>query len=551
LNGITLNKIGKGVDYFFGIKKHQSGRNWTYEWLAAPIFGDVTSECEANVVDKDGFDDGVEWYPNPPIWGRWLTVEEWIQYASDDASQGHDYNAHRLYGNAWMDINQNCVWEEHFFHSVLKPSTPSGQSSVHLVRTARPILLPLIVDPTKPVWLRARVDWGEDSGAAAKIDATLNGPAGAAQHGEVEDYPFYCTSRYETIRFCNPWPFWVPGFAMVIVGPPEAVDQTYSAVVDASDCVLSVNSSPTTTYNAGADETIVDFSVPGGIPPGTYGTFKRCRPNDPPKPAHTTARAVLVTNEVPAATPHEFVPADLRVPTVNAAYRVYGQDEPNYGQVLFTVGAVDFANGGWIDGPDTTTMAWEDTLTVSVSYRVSPDVIPIENLSPCDPAYNQYPLHPVGQGIVTPRDAFEFLLATPDDVPPGYHVLLEVQTQWSTNLVVTNQIIEFPDPIGAPTPVGGTPLPRRLALDNFPNPFNPKTTIRYALPRASSVTLEIFDVGGRLVRSLVREERKPAGVFLVQWDGTDSSGRRVASGVYFYRLQSESETVSRKMMLLK
>jgi len=94
-------------------------------------------------------------------------------------------------------------------------------------------------------------------------------------------------------------------------------------------------------------------------------------------------------------------------------------------------------------------------------------------------------------------------------------------------------------------------LPRQLALENYPNPFNPSTTIRYSLPKAENVTLQVFDVGGRLVRTLVRGVKKPAGAFEVQWNGTDAAGRPVASGVYFYRLTAGTETLTHKAVLLK
>ncbi|HET6463723.1 MAG TPA: FlgD immunoglobulin-like domain containing protein, partial [Candidatus Krumholzibacteria bacterium] len=81
--------------------------------------------------------------------------------------------------------------------------------------------------------------------------------------------------------------------------------------------------------------------------------------------------------------------------------------------------------------------------------------------------------------------------------------------------------------------------------------FNPTTTIRYALPTAAKVTLAVYDVNGRLVRMLVRDVKKPAGVFEAEWNGTDSKGSPVASGVYFYRLVAGSEKMTRKAVLLK
>ncbi len=94
-------------------------------------------------------------------------------------------------------------------------------------------------------------------------------------------------------------------------------------------------------------------------------------------------------------------------------------------------------------------------------------------------------------------------------------------------------------------------LPARLALNaNFPNPFNPKTTISFALPRAVAVELAIFDLKGRKVVTLVNEEL-PAGNYELPWFGHDDNDRQVASGIYFYRLSADEEVLTRKMTLLK
>jgi hypothetical protein len=85
---------------------------------------------------------------------------------------------------------------------------------------------------------------------------------------------------------------------------------------------------------------------------------------------------------------------------------------------------------------------------------------------------------------------------------------------------------------------------------NYPNPFNPSTTISFSVARSSDVTLSIFDVRGGLVKTLLRGRRE-AGVHRVPWDGTDSRGSRVASGVYFYRLTAGSFRETRKMVLLR
>ena len=89
----------------------------------------------------------------------------------------------------------------------------------------------------------------------------------------------------------------------------------------------------------------------------------------------------------------------------------------------------------------------------------------------------------------------------------------------------------------------------RLSL-NQPNPFNPETTLRYALAEAQVVRLEIYDMLGQRVRVLVDGEQPP-GAHQVVWDGRDHNGRPVASGVYFYRLQTPQFSHTRKMILLR
>lgn len=95
-------------------------------------------------------------------------------------------------------------------------------------------------------------------------------------------------------------------------------------------------------------------------------------------------------------------------------------------------------------------------------------------------------------------------------------------------------------------------MPHGTALyQNHPNPFNPTTTIRYTLPRATPVTLEIYTVTGQEVRTLVNRLHSP-GEYSVVWDGTDQAGKPVSSGIYIYRLEGGEEYVqSRKMLLIR
>lgn len=85
---------------------------------------------------------------------------------------------------------------------------------------------------------------------------------------------------------------------------------------------------------------------------------------------------------------------------------------------------------------------------------------------------------------------------------------------------------------------------------NYPNPFNPTTTIRYQLPENSTVKLQIYNMLGQVVNTLVSGNQQ-AGRYTVNWDGTSQFGEKVASGVYIYRLQAGAFSQTRKMMLLK
>ena len=94
-------------------------------------------------------------------------------------------------------------------------------------------------------------------------------------------------------------------------------------------------------------------------------------------------------------------------------------------------------------------------------------------------------------------------------------------------------------------------VPDSYALDqNYPNPFNPSTTIAYRLPKASKVTLTIYDAAGRRVRQLVSRHQQ-AGEYRVRWDGRDATGAQVGSGLYAYQIEAETFRRTRTMVLVK
>jgi len=94
-------------------------------------------------------------------------------------------------------------------------------------------------------------------------------------------------------------------------------------------------------------------------------------------------------------------------------------------------------------------------------------------------------------------------------------------------------------------------VPNDITLaQNYPNPFNPTTTIEFTLQRAGEVNVAVFNMIGQKVKTLVNK-KMTNGSHHVVWNGLDESGQRVASGVYYYRLDTKDFSTTRKMVLLK
>ena len=114
----------------------------------------------------------------------------------------------------------------------------------------------------------------------------------------------------------------------------------------------------------------------------------------------------------------------------------------------------------------------------------------------------------------------------------------------------TDEAGYFALPLQAFSTAGRTALPQGFALgQNYPNPFNPSTIIPYQIPTTTHVRLEVLNLLGQRLATLVDGER-PAGAHTAHWDATDAAGRPVGAGVYIYRLSGDGHTVSRRMVLI-
>ena len=157
-------------------------------------------------------------------------------------------------------------------------------------------------------------------------------------------------------------------------------------------------------------------------------------------------------------------------------------------------------------------------------------------------------------------------------IEPGTGAILEIEVQFSQNLSNSSILFMF-DEVSAGdayfTPITTVSdnfgqftsdmvslgedlnLPVEFSLfPNYPNPFNPSTIISYGISEDSFVSIDIYDMRGRVVRNLV-SQKQVSGRYSVSWDGNDDGGNSVSAGVYIYKLSAHNKVLSRKMVLMK
>lgn len=128
---------------------------------------------------------------------------------------------------------------------------------------------------------------------------------------------------------------------------------------------------------------------------------------------------------------------------------------------------------------------------------------------------------------------FSFQMGGNEDGLPGYF----------DNVVVTTNAVSI-------EPKDNLQPGTFMLLQNYPNPFNPSTTIEFVMEEAGPVNLSIYDISGKVVRTLANGVLAP-GRKTLKWDATDNSGNIVAPGVYFYSLRTSDFSETKKMMLIK
>lgn len=159
---------------------------------------------------------------------------------------------------------------------------------------------------------------------------------------------------------------------------------------------------------------------------------------------------------------------------------------------------------------------------------------------------------------VSPADRRVMGSAGPFSFAPGDSQFVMIRMAAAQGVTNLNSITQLDNvmnqPFNIPTNVEENSddlLPAEFTLQqNYPNPFNPTTTIEYSLPTRSNIKLEIFNILGQKVRTLL-QTNKSAGNYTVEWDSKDDFNNPVASGIYLYKLTTETYTQSKKMSLIK
>ena len=151
-----------------------------------------------------------------------------------------------------------------------------------------------------------------------------------------------------------------------------------------------------------------------------------------------------------------------------------------------------------------------------------------------------------GDGTVDEYRTYQFLDSNPPLAELVYYYLKQVDLDGSST---RSQVVEV---FFGVTVIDQGLVPSVNALaQNFPNPFNPETTIRFDLSEAAPVTLTVYDATGQTVRTLVDGENLSAGTFSRVWDGLNRNGQAVGSGVYFYEIRAGSFNSMKKMTLVR
>ncbi len=231
----------------------------------------------------------------------------------------------------------------------------------------------------------------------------------------------------------------------------------------------------------------------------------------------------------------------------------------SYNVAAVTLGDSTVANGGF-----DSRFFVRATTTLPTTFYDSPSAFghSLDNLAPMEPTGVAYS-NPLLTWDTSPTPDFDYFTvygASSNDF--GSAVVVDYTVAPSANVSASPYGFYFvtatdesgnestPAALQVVTGFGDNPTRFVLSLTNYPNPFNPATTLRYTVPASGHVDVAVYAADGRKVKTLVSRSHN-TGAFSVRWDGRDESGRPVASGVYFARIVHPQGVHARKLLLLK
>ena len=256
-----------------------------------------------------------------------------------------------------------------------------------------------------------------------------------------------------------------------------------------------------------------DYPVETGITSGT--TYDWTVPNS----STTTARIKVIAYAGDAEMSSDFSTSDFTISFVDLIAPSVTVVYPNGGEVFVSGDPIDIE---WIAEDNVQV----DSVSIYYSENGGGDYILLASSEPNDSLYEWVAPDIDSDLCLVKVVAFDPGLLTGEDTSDDHFA------------------------ISIPTGDDDMPVLSSYLRQNYPNPFNPNTRISFSIAAGSTVSLKIYDVSGRLVKTLVNK-RLEAGVYNENWNGTDESGSQAASGVYFYSLNSKEFNRTRKMILLR
>ncbi len=222
-------------------------------------------------------------------------------------------------------------------------------------------------------------------------------------------------------------------------------------------------------------------------------------------------------------------------------------------------GEYKLAGGGWLEAGDADKDGYADIYFGAGSDGLIMDVEFVGTDVSNPDHYNYYPIMRLAQALKDTVNGYHSARSAigDGDGDGQTDIILWSKVDWNSTAKQPRPGIYFIEygfdgTTGVESkenPIVSNPVSFTL-LQNYPNPFNPTTTIAYSLDKPAMVKLAIFNINGRLVRTLV-DGRQTSGSHSVLWDGLDNGGNKVSSGVYFYVLNVDAQRSIKKMTMLK